>query len=64
MSVRYSMGETHPHCIYDLAVLLSTAQDSISFDETSEFGQVFRDLVNSLYASLPDTLTISFREEE
>ena len=60
--VVYSMGETDAHCIYDFALVLSVAQDTIAYDVDSDFGRVFRDLVNSAFASLPDTLIISFRE--
>lgn len=60
--VIYSMGETDAHCIYDLALLLSVAQDTIVYDVDSDFGRVLRDLTNSAFASLPDKLIISFGE--
>lgn len=62
--VVYSLGNTDPLGIYDLASILGIVQDSICYDSTSEFARVLCDLVNSAYSSLPNKFTVSFGDRE
>ena len=58
----FDAGKTCPECLYDFAVLLSSAE-SVCIDQDSELWKVYHQMVNAVWSQLPEKIVVEFGSE-